>query len=121
MFNENRLHKYTIIGDKQLRKRNLTTLNSAAHIKQTWCVTCVAGKNDKIMSSMQNIHWRIGIHINKARKGNLLYYCHLLLLFISSSFSFPFFCRYKLVLLLFFSFLFFIIFFVFRYKLVLVN
>ena len=48
-----------------------------------------------LMSSMQNIHWRIGIHINKTRRDNLLYYFinlpyHLLL--------FIFFFRYKLVL-----------------------
>ena len=30
------------------------------------------------MSSMQNIHWRIEIHINKTRRDNLLYYYHLL-------------------------------------------
>ena len=31
-----------------------------------------------LMSSMQNIHWRIEIHINKTRRDNLLYYYHLL-------------------------------------------
>ena len=47
MFNKNRLCKYTIIGDKQLQKRNVTTLNSAEYMKQKCCVACVAGKNDK--------------------------------------------------------------------------
>ena len=43
VFNKNRLHKYTIIGDKQLQKKNVATLNSASHIKKKHCVTCVAG------------------------------------------------------------------------------
>ena len=34
-------------GTNSGRKRNVTTLNSAAHIKEKWCVACVAGKNDK--------------------------------------------------------------------------
>ena len=46
VFNKNRLHKYTIIGIKQLQKRNVTTLNSAAHIKQKRCATCRSGYND---------------------------------------------------------------------------
>ena len=47
MFSKNRLRKYTIIGDKQLQKKERDTLNSAAHSKQKCCVACVAGKNDK--------------------------------------------------------------------------
>ena len=43
---KNRLRKYTIIGDKQLQKRNMTTLKSRALIKKKRCVTCVAGYND---------------------------------------------------------------------------
>ena len=39
LFNKSRLHKYTIIRDKQL--------NSAVQIKQKCCVACVAGKSDK--------------------------------------------------------------------------
>ena len=34
-------------GTNSCKKRNVTTLNSAAHIKQKCCVACVAGKNDK--------------------------------------------------------------------------
>ena len=33
-------------GTNSLKKKNVTTLNSAEHIKQKWCVACVAGKND---------------------------------------------------------------------------
>ena len=52
--------------------------------------------NINAQSSMQNIHRRIGIHINKTRRDNLLYYyCHLLLFIL-------FFCRYKLVLVIIF-------------------
>ena len=44
VLNENELRKCTIIGDKQLqnkKKRNVATLNSAAHIKQKSSVTCL--------------------------------------------------------------------------------
>ena len=34
-------------GTNSCKKRNVTTLNSAAHIKQKCCVACVAGKNGK--------------------------------------------------------------------------
>ena len=34
-------------GTNSCKKRNVTTLNSAVHIKQKCCVACVAGKNDK--------------------------------------------------------------------------
>ena len=34
-------------GTNSCKKRNVTTLKSAAHIKQKCCVACVAGKNDK--------------------------------------------------------------------------
>ena len=47
MFNKNGLRKCTIIGNKQLQKRNVTSLNSAADAKQKCCVTCVAGQNDR--------------------------------------------------------------------------
>ena len=40
--NKNSLRKYSVIGDKQLQKRNVATLNNAAHIKQEGCVTYVA-------------------------------------------------------------------------------
>ena len=33
-------------GTNSCKKRNVTTSNSAAHIKQKCCVACVAGKND---------------------------------------------------------------------------
>ena len=33
-------------GTNSCKKRNVATLNSAAHIKQKRCVTCVAGQND---------------------------------------------------------------------------
>ena len=33
-------------GTSSCKKRNVATLNSAAHIKQKRCVTCVAGQND---------------------------------------------------------------------------
>ena len=50
MFNKSRLRKYT--EEIQLRKnsckeRKVATLISAAHIKQKFCVVCVADKNDK--------------------------------------------------------------------------
>ena len=42
VLNKNRLRKYTIVGDKQLqKKRNVTTLNKTAHIKQKSSETCV--------------------------------------------------------------------------------
>ena len=44
--NKNRLRKYTIIREKQLQKRNVATLNSAPHIKQKRCETCVNGYTD---------------------------------------------------------------------------
>ena len=34
VLNKNRLHKCTIIGDKQLQKRNVATLNSAQQAKK---------------------------------------------------------------------------------------
>ena len=34
-------------GTNSCRKRNVLTLNSAAHIKQKRCIACVTGKNDK--------------------------------------------------------------------------
>ena len=34
-------------GTNSCKKRNVTTFNSAAHIKQKCRVACVAGKNDK--------------------------------------------------------------------------
>ena len=43
VFNKNRLRKYTIIGDKQLRNRYF---EQCRDIKQKCCVACVAGKND---------------------------------------------------------------------------
>ena len=46
MFSKNTLRKYTIIGDKQLQKRERDHFESAAHIKQKYCVACVAGKDD---------------------------------------------------------------------------
>ena len=33
-------------GTNSCKKRNVATLNSAAHIKQKRCVTCMAGQND---------------------------------------------------------------------------
>ena len=35
------------LGTNSCKKRNVTTLNSAAQVKQKYCVACVAGKNDK--------------------------------------------------------------------------
>ena len=35
------------VGTNSCKKRNMTTLNSAAHIKQKCCVACAVGKNDK--------------------------------------------------------------------------
>ena len=47
VLNKNRLHKCTIIWDKELqKKRNSATLNSAADIKQKSSVTCVVSSND---------------------------------------------------------------------------
>ena len=43
VLNKNRLHKYTIIMEKQLQKRNVISLNRAAHIKEKHCVTCLTG------------------------------------------------------------------------------
>ena len=34
-------------GRNSYKKRNVTTLNSAAHIRQKCCGACVSGKNDK--------------------------------------------------------------------------
>ena len=53
-----------------------------------------------LISSMRNIRWAIGIHINKTRRDNLLYYYYHLLLLILFFFFF-FFFRYKLVLITF--------------------
>ena len=43
VLNKNRLHKYTIIMEKQLQKRSVISLNRAAHIKEKHCVTCLTG------------------------------------------------------------------------------
>ena len=47
VLSKNRLHKYTIIGDKQLQKKRRWRLWTAqCTSRQKYCVTCVAGKND---------------------------------------------------------------------------
>ena len=53
-----------------------------------------------LISGLRNIHWTIGIHINKTRRDSLAYYYYHLLLLILFFFLF-FFVRYKLVVITF--------------------